>query len=102
MTGTKFLSRKSALAKAGTAASIGAETTAIPEHVRLDNAGATGGATTALPGGSPILHRGSVIGGVGVGSGNSEQDIAVGRAMPEALEQPSSLTCKTQMHLHCP
>ncbi|MEQ8480393.1 MAG: heme-binding protein [Hoeflea sp.] len=85
MTGAKFLSRKSALAKARTAASTGAETTAIPEPVRLQVAAATGGAVTALPGGLPILYRGSVIGGIGVGSGSGEQDIAVGRAMLAAL-----------------
>lgn len=85
MTGAKFLSRKSALAKARTAASTGAETTAIPEPVRLQIAAATGGAITALPGGLPILYQGSVIAGIGVGSGSGEQDIAVGRAMLAAL-----------------
>ena len=67
MTGAKFLSLKSALAKARTAASIGAPGTAIPEAVRHAIAAATGGDVTALPGGLPVIVEGEVIGGVGVG-----------------------------------
>lgn len=80
MTGAKFLSRKSAFAKAVTAASIGAPGTAIPEGVRLNIAAATEGKVTALPGGMPIIHANELVGGVGIGSGSGEQDIEVAKA----------------------
>lgn len=80
MLGAKFLSRKSALSKARTAASIGAPTTRIPEAVRPAIAAATGGGITGLPGGLPIIMSGQVVGGIGVGSGTGDQDIEVARA----------------------
>ena len=80
MTGAKFLSRKSARAKARTAASIGAPSTAIPEAVRLHIAAATDGDVTGLGGGLPILIDGALLGGIGVGSGNPDQDLAVANA----------------------
>ncbi len=80
MDGAKFLSRKSALAKARTAASIGAPSTEVPEPVQPAIAAATKGAVTGLPGGLPIIHEKSVLGGIGVGSGSGEQDIAVANA----------------------
>lgn len=85
MTGAKFLSRKSALAKARTAASIRAPSAAIPEAVRAAIGAATGGAVTGLPGGLPILVEGECLGGIGVGSGSGEQDIAVARAALAAI-----------------
>lgn len=86
MTGAKFLSRKSARAKARTAASIGAETTAIPEAVRPHIAAATGGEVTGLGGGLPVRIGGVLLGGIGVGSGSPDQDIAVGRAALAAVD----------------
>lgn len=80
MTGAKFLSRKSALAKALTAASIGNETLSIPETVRTAIGLATEGRVTGLPGGLPIRLDGVLLGGIGVGSGSGEQDIEVARA----------------------
>lgn len=80
MDGAKFLSRKSALAKARTAASIGAPSTDVPEPVQPAIAAATKGAVTGLPGGLPIIHENAVLGGIGVGSGSGEQDIAVANA----------------------
>lgn len=85
MTGAKFLSRKSALAKARTAASIGAPSEAIPAPVRASIAAATEGAMTGLPGGLPIILEGHRLGGIGVGSGSGDQDIAVGRAALAAI-----------------
>ncbi len=85
MTGAKFLSRKSALAKARTAASTRNETTMIPEAIRAGIAAATGGAVTGLAGGLPIIVDGETIGGIGVGSGSGEQDVEVGRAMLAVL-----------------
>ena len=80
MTGAKFLSRKSARAKALTAASVGAPSTAIPEAVRPAIGAATDGCVTGLPGGLPIKVDGHLVGGIGVGSGSGDQDIAVAMA----------------------
>ena len=80
MTGAKFLSRKSAKAKARTAASIGAPSGNIPEEVGPAIAAATGGEVTRLQGGFPIVVDGELIGGIGVGSGSPEQDCQVAKA----------------------
>ena len=72
MTGAKFLSRKSARAKARTAASIAGPTTAIPEHMRTPLASATGGEITWLAGGMAIKSDGVHMGGIGVGSGTGD------------------------------
>jgi len=85
MTGAKFLSRKSAKAKAQTAASIKASTENIPEAVRMGIGLATRGAVTGLPGGLPIIVDGACLGGIGVGSGSGEQDIAVAAAALRAI-----------------
>ena len=85
MTGAKFLSRKSARAKALTAASINAPGNQIPEAVRLHIAAATDGTVSGLPGGLPIRHDGVLVGGIGVGSGSGEQDIAVATAALSAI-----------------
>ncbi len=85
MTGAKFLSRKSALAKALTAAFNGAPSAGVPEAVRTGAGLATGGSETGLPGGLPILNAGDVVGGIGVGSGSGEQDIAVATAALAAI-----------------
>ena len=85
MTGAKFLSRKSALTKARTAASIAGPTTAVPEAMRPGLAAATGGGVTGLGGGLPIFVRGHLVGGIGVGSGSAEQDIDVGQAAIAAI-----------------
>ncbi len=80
MTGSKFLSRKSALAKALTAASTGAASANIPDEVRVLIGLATEGSVTGLPGGLPIVLDGNLLGGIGVGSGSGSQDIDVARA----------------------
>ncbi len=85
MTGAKFLSLKSAQAKARTAASIGQPTTNIPEHVGPAIATATDGHVTRLPGGLPIIIEGTLVGGVGIGSGSPDQDIAVAQAALAAI-----------------
>ena len=48
-------------------------------------AAATEGEITRLPGGFPVVVAGVVVGGVGVGSGSPDQDVAVGIAALEAL-----------------
>lgn len=80
MTGSKYLSLKSAWAKARTSASIGAPSNVIPEEVGLAIAAATDGSVTRLPGGLPIVIDAQLVGGIGVGSGTSDQDIAVAEA----------------------
>lgn len=85
MTGSRYLSMKSALAKARTAASIGATTNSVPEHARLLLAAATKGEATALRGGLPIRIDGALVGGIGVGSGSGEQDEEVARAALAAI-----------------
>ena len=85
MTGSKFLSRRSALAKALTSASHGVPSADIPQAVRPAIAAATGGSVTGLGGGLPIVVAGTLIGGIGVGSGSPDQDLAVARAALEAV-----------------
>lgn len=85
MTGAKFLSRKSALAKALTASSTGAETARIPEEVRALIGLATDGCVTGLPGGLPIAVEGCLVGGIGVGSGTGDQDRDVALAGLRAI-----------------
>ncbi len=80
MSGAKFLSLKSARSKARTAASIGAPSAAIPEHVGPAIAAATGGEVTRLGGGLPIYVDDTLVGGIGIGSGSPEQDVAVAEA----------------------
>jgi glc operon protein GlcG len=85
MTGAKFLSRKSAKAKALTAASIGGASTNIPQDVRPLIGLATRGGVTGLAGGLPIFLEGHLVGGIGVGSGTGDQDIDVARAALSAI-----------------
>ena len=85
MTGAKYLSRKSARSKARTAASIGAPRAALPEAVRPHIAAATQGEITGLGGGLPIYVGADLVGGIGVGSGSPDQDIAVGQAALDAI-----------------
>jgi glc operon protein GlcG len=91
MTGAKYLSRKSAAAKARTAASTGGPSSAIPEQVHLQIAAATGGDVTGLGGGLPIYMDGVLVGGIGVGSGSAAQDIEVGQAALHAIGAQDSL-----------
>lgn len=85
MTGSKYLSLLSARSKARTAASIGVETTNIPEAVGPAIAAATGGEVTRLGGGLPIYMDGHLVGGIGIGSGSPDQDRAVAQAMLDAI-----------------
>jgi glc operon protein GlcG len=85
MTGAKFLSRKSALAKALTAASTGKPSGLIPEPIRVEIGMATGGNVTGLKGGLPIRFEGKLLGAIGVGSGTGDQDVEVGCAALSAI-----------------
>lgn len=85
MTGSKVISRKSARAKALTAASTGKPSDTVPDVVRAGIGMATGGVITGLPGGLPIVFNGVLVGGIGVGSGAGPQDIAVAAAALAAI-----------------
>ncbi|MDB2408120.1 heme-binding protein [Jannaschia sp.] len=89
MTGAKFLSLKSARAKARTAASTGAPSGDIPDAVAPLIALATEGAVTGLGGGLPIHVGDQLVGGIGIGSGRPDQDIAVAEAALAALTSAS-------------
>ena len=80
MTDAKFLSLKSARAKALTAASTGKPSSAVPEAVRSAISAATEGSVTGLPGGLPIVVDGKLLGGIGIGSGTGDQDVEVANA----------------------
>ncbi len=80
MTGARYLSRKTARAKAMTAASIGGASDSLPEAMRQALGMATGGEVTGLQGGLPIRVNGRLIGGIGMGSGSGAQDLAVAQA----------------------
>ena len=74
MTGAKFLSLKTALAKARTAASSGRPSHTLDDVLRGPLAAATGGDVTGLAGGLPIRIDGVLVGGIGVGSARGDQD----------------------------
>lgn len=85
MSGAKFLSLKSALAKAPTASSIRAASDAIPEAVGLSIAAATDNTMTRLSGGLPIFFDGMCVGGIGVGSDTPDQDVSFARVALSAV-----------------
>lgn len=85
MAGSRYLSIRSALAKARTAASINSASDSVPEHARLLLAAATKGDATGLRGGLPIRIDGVLVGGIGIGSGSGEQDEQVARAALAAV-----------------
>ncbi len=85
MDGAKFLSLRSATAKARTAASTNAETGKLDMTVGLALGLATDGGMTPLAGGLPIRFEGEPIGGIGIGSGSGDQDRAVAKAALEAI-----------------
>mmetsp|Transcript_22868 Transcript_22868/g.27495 ORF Transcript_22868/g.27495 Transcript_22868/m.27495 type:complete len:136 (+) Transcript_22868:133-540(+) len=89
MTNAKFLSLKSALSKARSAASSGKVSNLLPHELRQPLAFATQGAVTGMPGGLPILIEENGItynlGGIGVGSGTGDDDIQVANAALEII-----------------
>ena len=85
MNGAKFLARKSATAKARTAASIRAASNNIPEEFHIKIGFASDSHITSLPGGLPIMLDGHCVGGIGVGSGTGDQDVEVAQAALAAI-----------------
>ena len=85
MDGAKVLSQHTAVQKAVTAATTRAATGNAPDDHALKLALASGGRVTNLKGGLPIEVDGHVVGGIGVGSGTGDQDVAVAQAGIAAL-----------------
>jgi uncharacterized protein GlcG (DUF336 family) len=83
--GAAVLAHEPAVAKAATSASIGAATGGIPFEFGANLGSASRGGIVNLPGGIPIVLNGKVLGAIGVGSGTSEQDVAVAQAGHDAL-----------------
>jgi len=75
MDGARFLAQHSSLAKAQTAASLKMPTGRLATQFGVDLALATGGRSTNLVGGLPIIPNGDLVGAVGVSSSESEQDL---------------------------
>ncbi len=86
MQGAKILSQFSAIQKAITAVSSQAATGQLPPELAFGIALATGARFAAIAGGLPIEINGEVIGAIGVGSGNDEEDIEVAEAGIAALK----------------
>lgn len=83
--GAAVIAQEPAIAKAATAAALGGVTGDIPFEFGANLAFASQGAIVNLGGGLPIVVEGVVIGAIGVGSGTTEQDIAVATAGRDAL-----------------
>lgn len=83
--GAAVLAREPAIAKAATSASIGIPTGQIPFEFGANLAFASHGGIANLGGGFPIVFRNEVLGAIGVGSGTTEQDVAVAEAGRDAL-----------------
>ena len=78
--GTSFLSPETSRAKATAAANFRASTADLAERAKKGSvffatvAGALPGLVLPSDGGTPIVLRGKVIGGIGCGGGTGEQD----------------------------
>ena len=83
--GAAVLAIQPAIAKAATSAALGAPTGGIPFEFGANLAFASLGGITNLGGGFPIIYRGELLGAIGVGSGTTEQDVAVAEAGRDAL-----------------
>ena len=93
MDGAKFLSIKTSLRKAMTAASQRAPSGQVTHAVHPGEEGdhavriglVTGGRLTRLEGGVPIIVEDDLVGAIGVSSGSSEEDVAVAMAGVAAI-----------------
>lgn len=83
--GAAVLARERAIAKAATSASLGAPTGGIPFEFGVNLGAASQGGIVNLGGGFPIILHGQVLGAIGVGSGTTEQDVAVAEAGRDAV-----------------
>lgn len=85
MDGAKFHSVDTSMAKALSAASIGAPTGGAPPEFGIMAGIATKGGFTNMKGGLPVIVDDEVVGAIGVGSGAPEEDVAVAQAGIDAL-----------------
>lgn len=85
MDGAKFLSLRTAHAKARTAASNNAPTGALGNEAAFAASVTAKGSMTVLKGGLPVRFNGKLAGAIGVGSGTGEQDVEVGLAALAAI-----------------
>jgi glc operon protein GlcG len=83
--GAAVLAVQPAIAKASTAAALGGPTGGIPFEFGANLASASLGGITNLGGGFPIIYKGELLGAIGVGSGTTEQDVAVAEAGRDAI-----------------
>lgn len=88
MEGTFVHTNYTSFSKAYTAVSVRRATheMRIPPQIMAEIASTTGGKFTSLPGGFPLLVDGQVIGGIGVGGGDAEEDVAVAGAGATAVK----------------
>ena len=85
MDGAKFLSLRTAHAKARTAASSNTATGAIGNEQALAASITAKGAMTVLKGGLPVRFNGVLAGAIGVGSGTGDEDVEVARSALAAV-----------------
>ena len=85
MDGAKFLSIRTSIRKAMTAASSPQPTGSMDQELAVKLAFTTGGRLTNLLAGVPIVVGDEVVGAVGVSSGAGEQDLEVALAGIGAL-----------------
>ncbi len=88
MEGTFVHTNYTSFSKAYTAVSVRRPTheMRIPAQIMTEIASTTGGKFTSLPGGFPLIVDGQVVGGIGIGGGNAEEDTAVARAGAAAIK----------------
>lgn len=88
MEGTFVHTNHTSFAKAYTAASVRRPTheTGIPAQILTELASTTGGRITPLTGGYPLVLGGRIVGGIGVGGGNAQEDMDVAKAGTAALQ----------------
>lgn len=85
MDGAKFHSIETSMAKALSAASIGAATGGAPSDFGMLAGITTRGAFTNMKGGLPIIVDDEIVGAIGVGSGAPDEDVAVAQAAIDVL-----------------
>lgn len=87
MDGAKFLSIRTSIRKAMTAASSRETSGSMDDQLAVKLAFTTGGRLTNLKAGVPIVVGEEVVGAVGVSSGTGEQDLEVALAGIEAIAE---------------
>jgi uncharacterized protein GlcG (DUF336 family) len=87
MDGAKFLSIRTSIRKAMTAASSRRPTGSMDDEHAVKLAFTTDGRLTNLMAGLPIVIEDEVVGAVGVSSGTGEEDLEVASAGNEAIPQ---------------